>query len=174
VGERSEDLNAEPGENVLYPRQIGHPRRIGVRMRSDEAHRVRDPRTAISGKRAKHRVEREVDAIVLRTAKAGALDGNNREVNLGLHFLAYRNDVVAHDLGPTRAENKERVDVELFGLKDRAREELLATVDDLILAELGAQRRRLGVVAVLPREGTVNKVIAPLRCVRENGAVADP
>jgi len=46
-------------------------------------------------------------------------------------------------------------------------------VDDLILAELGAQRCRLGVVAVLPRKGTVNKIIAPLRRVRENGAVAD-
>ena len=103
MGERSEHLNAKPGENVLYPFQIGHPRRIGVRMRSDDAHRVRDPRTPVSGKRAKHRVEREVDAIVLRTAKTGALDGNNREVNPGLHLLAHRNDVVAHDLGPARA-----------------------------------------------------------------------
>jgi hypothetical protein len=46
-------------------------------------------------------------------------------------------------------------------------------VDDLILTELRAQRRRLGVVAVLPGKGTVNEIIAPLWCVRENGAVTD-
>jgi hypothetical protein len=46
-------------------------------------------------------------------------------------------------------------------------------VDDLILAELGAQRSRLGVVTVLPRKGTVNEIIAPLWCVSENGAVTD-
>ncbi len=44
-------------------------------------------------------------------------------------------------------------------------------MDDLILTELRAQRRRLGVVAVLPGKGTVNEIIAPLWCVRENGAV---
>lgn len=103
MGERSEYLNAELAENVLYPFQIGHPRWIGVSVRSDEAHRVRDLRTPVPGKRAKHRVEREIDAIVLRTAKTGALDGNNREVNPGLHFLAHRYDIVAHDLGPARA-----------------------------------------------------------------------
>jgi hypothetical protein len=46
-------------------------------------------------------------------------------------------------------------------------------MDDLVLAELGAQRSRLGVVAVLPGKGTVNEIIAPLWCVSENGAVTD-
>lgn len=46
-------------------------------------------------------------------------------------------------------------------------------MDDLILAELGAQRSRLGVVTVLPGKGTVNEIIAPLWCVSENGAVTD-
>ena len=47
-------------------------------------------------------------------------------------------------------------------------------MDDLVLTQLRAQRRRLGVVAVLPGKSTVNEVIAPLRGVRENGTIADP
>jgi hypothetical protein len=47
-------------------------------------------------------------------------------------------------------------------------------VDDLVLTQLSAQRRRLGVVAVLPGKGAINEVIASLWGVRENGAIADP
>ena len=76
-------------------------------MRCYEAHRVWD-RSARFGERAEHRVEGEVNAVILRAAKPSALNRNNLEVDLRLHILTHGDDVVAHDFRPAGAKHKER------------------------------------------------------------------
>src|SRR5665647_3892817 len=96
VSECGHHLNAQSGKNVFYPLKIGHPCRIRVGVRCYEAHRVWD-RSARFSERAEHRVEGEVNTIILRPAKPSALDRNNFEVDLGLHIPVSYTHLRAHE-----------------------------------------------------------------------------
>src|SRR5665647_3808971 len=61
----------------------------------------------VCSQRAEHRFESNINAVILRTAKACTFNRNNLEVNLGLHILTHCYDVISNNFRPTSAKYKE-------------------------------------------------------------------
>ncbi len=119
-------------------------------------------------------IQGDVDALVLIASKASALDRHDRETHLGAHVLAHGHDVIPHDLGAAGRDHEHDRRVEHLRFEDRPCQHLLPAVDDLVLAQLGAQGQGFGVIGVLPSKGGVHELKTALWRVRQHTAASDP